>query len=155
MYGGVGGAEPRGSPLSRSLALRDGSLRRGDTSAVGAKPEVRGAHSRRRPKATSAVKTKIVMFECLPWSSRLSEIGIEQIGVCPINVRERHARLQLDVLGSPVVANHQCACSTASTVVIPAIREPVIAISAGMPRGNSRLISDARKIAATGRAMTK
>jgi hypothetical protein len=48
------------------LAHRDGSLRRGDTSAVGAKPEVRGAHSRRRPKATSAVKTKIVMSECLP-----------------------------------------------------------------------------------------
>ena len=53
------------------------------------------------------------------------------------------------------VAIHQCACSTASTVVIPAISEPVIPISAGVPRGNSRLISDARKIAATGRAMTK
>jgi hypothetical protein len=52
-------------------------------------------------------------------------------------------------------AIYQCARSTASTLVIPAISEPVIPISAGVPRGNSRLISDARKIAATGRAMTK
>jgi len=66
-----------------------------------------------------------------------------------------HARLQLDVLGLPVGAVHQCACSTASTVVIPAISEPVIPISAGVPRGNSRLINEARKIAPTGRAMTK
>jgi hypothetical protein len=107
------------------------------------------------PGATSAAKTKIVMFGKLPLSSRFSGTGLEQIGVGPVNVWGRHARPQLDVLGSSVVANHQCACSTASTVVIPAIRDPVIAISAGMPRGNSRLISEARKIAATGKAMTK
>jgi hypothetical protein len=107
------------------------------------------------PTRTSAVKTKIVMFGMFAVEFPLLRDRLEQIGVHPVNVRERHARLQLDVLGSPEVANHQCACSTASTVVIPAIREAVIAISAGMPRGNSRLISEARKIAATGRAMTK
>ena len=51
--------------------------------------------------------------------------------------------------------HHQCAFSTASTDVTPAIIEPVIATSAGTPRGNSRLISEAMKIAAMGRAMTK
>ena len=52
-------------------------------------------------------------------------------------------------------ATHQCAFRTASTVVIPAIIEPVIPTSAGVPRGNSRLMSEAMKIAAIGRAMTK
>ena len=102
------------------------------------------------------------------WISQILPIWIGVTSGRRLRVRMRHnnnstflfgvgdgTRLRLDVLGSPVVANHQCACSTASTVVIPAIREPVIAISAGMPRGNSRLISEARKIAATGRAMTK
>jgi hypothetical protein len=56
---------------------------------------------------------------------------------------------------SPPSPHHQCAFSTASTDVTPAIIEPVIAISAGTPRGNSRLISEAMKIAAMGRAMTK
>ena len=51
--------------------------------------------------------------------------------------------------------HHQCAFSTASTDVTPAIIEPVIATSAGTPRGNSRLVSEAMKIAAMGRAMTK
>jgi hypothetical protein len=51
--------------------------------------------------------------------------------------------------------HHQCAFSTASTDVTPAIIEPVIATSAGTPCGNSRLISEAMKIAAMGRAMTK
>src|SRR5712671_1418959 len=50
---------------------------------------------------------------------------------------------------------HQCACSTASTVAMPAIVEPIIPIAAVMPRGNSRLVSEARKIAATGSAITK
>jgi hypothetical protein len=51
--------------------------------------------------------------------------------------------------------HHQCAFSTPSTDVAPAIIEPVIATSAGTLRGNSRLISEAMKIAAMGRAMTK
>src|SRR6267378_1652383 len=55
----------------------------------------------------------------------------------------------------PPGPHHQCAFSTASTDVTPAIIEPVIATSAGTPRGNSRLISEAMKIAAMGRAMTK
>src|SRR6266403_3048675 len=55
----------------------------------------------------------------------------------------------------PPGPHHQCAFSTASTDVTPAIIEPVIAINAGTPRGNSRLISEAMKIAAMGRAMTK
>jgi hypothetical protein len=55
----------------------------------------------------------------------------------------------------PQGPHHQCAFSTASTDVTPAIIEPVIAISAGTPRGNSMLISEAMKIAAMGRAMTK
>jgi anaerobic selenocysteine-containing dehydrogenase len=66
----------------------------------------------------------------------------------------RHKRRDSRVLRA-ATAIHQCACKTASTVVIPAIIEPVIPISADVPRGNSRLISEARKIAATGRAMTK
>jgi S1-C subfamily serine protease len=50
---------------------------------------------------------------------------------------------------------HQCGRSTASTVVIPAIIEPAIAIAAGMPRGSSRLTTAAMNIAATGSAITK
>jgi hypothetical protein len=56
---------------------------------------------------------------------------------------------------SAPLAHHQCAFRTASTDVTPAIIEPVIATSAGTPRGNSRLISEAMKIAAMGRATTK
>ena len=52
-------------------------------------------------------------------------------------------------------AHHQCAWKSASTVAIPAIIEPVIAIAAGMALGNSRLITVATKIAATGRTTTK
>ena len=52
-------------------------------------------------------------------------------------------------------AHHQCAFTTASTHVNPEIIEPVIPISAGTPRGNSKLISEAMKIAATGKIMTK
>jgi hypothetical protein len=55
----------------------------------------------------------------------------------------------------PTADVHQCARSTASTVAIPAIKEPIIAIAARAPRGKSKLITDARKIAAAGRAMTK
>jgi hypothetical protein len=51
--------------------------------------------------------------------------------------------------------HHQCAFSTASTDVTPAIIDPIIATSAGTPRGSSKLISEAMKIAAMGRAMTK
>jgi len=79
---------------------------------------------------------------------------LEHVRLLPFHAWMARA-LQLDVLGLPVGAVHQCACSTASTVVIPAISEPVIPISAGVPRGNSRLINEARKIAPTGRAMTK
>ena len=79
---------------------------------------------------------------------------LEHVRLLPFHAWMARA-LQLDVLGLPVMAIHQCAWRTASTVVIPAIIEPVIPISAGVPRGNSRLISEARKIAATGRAMTK
>ena len=50
---------------------------------------------------------------------------------------------------------HQCARSTASTVVIPAIIEPAIAIAAGMPCGSSRLTTAAMNIAAAGSAITK
>jgi hypothetical protein len=52
-------------------------------------------------------------------------------------------------------AHHQCAWKSASTVAIPAIIEPVIAIAAGMALGNSRLTTVATKIAATGRTTTK
>jgi hypothetical protein len=51
--------------------------------------------------------------------------------------------------------HYQCACSSASTVASPAIIEPAVAIAAGIPSGNSRLITAATNIAATGRAMTK
>ena len=47
-------------------------------------------------------------------------------------------------------ASYQCAWNSAPAVAIPEINEPVIAIAAGMPCGNSRLISPAMKIAATG-----
>ena len=50
---------------------------------------------------------------------------------------------------------YQCAWRSASTVVIPAMTEPAIAIAAGIPSGNSRLITAATNIAATGRAITK
>src|SRR5664279_2465001 len=53
---------------------------------------------------------------------------------CPDSRRATHIR-----------PHHQCAFSTASTDVTPAIIEAVIAISAGTPRGNSRLISEAMK----------
>ena len=42
MPGGVGGAEPRGSPLSRSLALSGGSQGGEFTSAFGGAAEVHG-----------------------------------------------------------------------------------------------------------------
>ena len=41
-------------------------------------------------------------------------------------------------------AYYQCARNSASTVDIPAIIEPVIAIAAGMALGNSRLITVAK-----------
>ena len=46
MPGGVGGAEPRGSPLSRSLAHRVDSLRCEGSDTIGAKRTCR----ERRPK---------------------------------------------------------------------------------------------------------
>lgn len=52
-------------------------------------------------------------------------------------------------------AHYQCARKSASTVAIPAIIEPVIAIAAGTAFGNSRLTTIATKIAATGRTTTK
>jgi hypothetical protein len=52
-------------------------------------------------------------------------------------------------------SRHQCARSSASTVALPAISAPVVAIAAGTPRGNSRLITEATKSAAAGRAITK
>ena len=63
----------------------------------------------------------------------------------------RHAPKSSRVLAT----SHQCARKSASTVAIPAIIEPVIAIAAGMALGNSRLITVATKIAATGRTITK
>ena len=65
------------------------------------------------------------------------------------------------VWGMPLVrlpfhaGHHQCARSTASTVVIPAIIEPAIAIAAGTPRGSARLTTPAMNIAAAGSAITK
>ncbi len=50
---------------------------------------------------------------------------------------------------------YQWAWNKAPAVAMPEIIEPAIAIAAGMPRGNSRLISPAMNIAATGRAITK
>ena len=39
-------------------------------------------------KATSAVKTKFVMFGMLPWSSRFSGTGLEQIGAALLTFRD-------------------------------------------------------------------
>src|SRR5262249_52255867 len=91
--------------------------------------------------------------ECAPWLCAPCQLrllaGAEHGRTIPL------ADLRDECCICPPLAHHQCTCSTASTVVIPAIIEPVTPISAGVPRGNSRLISEAIKIAAIGRAMTK
>src|SRR2546423_755282 len=61
MPGGVGGAEPRGSPLSRSVALSRGSQGGEFTSAFGGVAEVHGrtasaAFNANDPSATLAVR---------------------------------------------------------------------------------------------------
>jgi hypothetical protein len=48
MYGGVGGAEPRGSPLSRSLARFDRSRQPSDTSGMRGRPDVPEVPRKRR-----------------------------------------------------------------------------------------------------------
>ena len=52
-------------------------------------------------------------------------------------------------------AHYQCVRKSDSTVAAPAITEPVIAIAAGKVLGNSRLITVATQIAATGSTITK
>jgi hypothetical protein len=54
-----------------------------------------------------------------------------------------------------VERHYQCARYNASTVPIPEIIAPAVAIAADMPSGNSRLMTAATKIAATGSATTK
>ena len=101
------------------------------------------------------------------WEQRAAPLECSRVGRLRLlhcsnmlaKIQQTCARPEADPLDEchtcPRQAHHQCACTTASTVVIPAIIEPVIPISAAVLRGNSRLISEAMKIAATGRAMTK
>ena len=72
------------------------------------------------------------------------------------NLRQQcHDKECLQLCLRLLATSHQCARKSASTVAIPAIIEPVIAVAAGMALGNSRLIKVATKIAATGRTITK
>ena len=75
-----------------------------------------------------------------------------ELGEHPLTFSSLNSSLRKPLVGS---AHHQCAWKSASTVAIPAIIGPVIAIAAGMALGNSRLTTVATKIAATGRTTTK
>ena len=50
---------------------------------------------------------------------------------------------------------YQCTRRSASRVVAPEIIDPMMAIDGPTPFGSCRLMSDARKIAAAGNAITK
>jgi hypothetical protein len=64
-------------------------------------------------------------------------------------------RESVHCVASAPYGTDQCAPSSAWKLVIPESNDPVIAIVATTLRGKSALITEARKIAAIGRAMTK
>src|ERR1700736_1379181 len=88
MPGGVGGAEPRGSPLSRSLAHRVDSLRCEGSDAIGAKRTCRERRERvdltkNDPSATLAVRCGNGFDGRF---QPLSKYSFEPIQCCPLSL---------------------------------------------------------------------
>ena len=121
-----------------------------------------GVATCRLPASVSVPESIPIWWACNARRSRVGLIGyIPTLAAAPPpRHHPRHGTRPHPTRHAPkssrvLATSHQCARKSASTVAIPAIIEPVIAIAAGMALGNSRLITVATKIAATGRTITK